>query len=70
MRNSLLTQTFKADYRGTLLDLSMKAFSKVSAALLNRKNQETDGKGMKEATYILLLKKQSSVRNFPELLNI
>lgn len=53
----------------TLLDLSMKAFSRVSAELLNRKDKETSGKEMREATYIVL-KKQNSVRKFSELLNI
>ena len=53
----------------TLLDLSMKTFSRVSAELLNRKDKETSGKEMREATYIVL-KKQNSVRKFSELLNI
>ena len=53
----------------TLLDLSMKTFSRVSAELLNRKDKDTSGKEMREATYIVL-KKQNSVRKFSELLNI
>lgn len=53
----------------TLLDLSMKTFSRVSAELLHRKDKETTGKEMREATYIVL-KKQNSVRKFSELLNI
>lgn len=70
MRNLLLIQIFKVDYRGILFDFSMKVFFKVFVVLLNRKNQEIDGKGMKEVIYIFFFKKQSFVRNFLEFLNI